>query len=109
MLRVILGNLFKKPATRLYPFEKREPFNHARGHLVFDPTNCIYCGICQKKCPAACITVIRQEKTWQVNPYSCVICGICVEACPKKSLSLNAVHRTPVYKKEDQIVVGGQE
>lgn len=109
MLRVILSNLFKKPATRLYPFEKREPFNNARGHLEFDSQNCIYCGICQKKCPTNCITVIRQEKTWMFESYMCVNCSVCVEACPKKCLTMKADHRTPIYQKQKQTVIGSQE
>ena len=37
LLSNIVRNLFGKPATRRYPFEKREPFAGTRGHLEIDP------------------------------------------------------------------------
>lgn len=100
MIKVILSNLFSKPATRQYPFEKREPFVKSRGQLVADLEHCIYCNLCAKNCPSNCITVNRQEKTWEVQPYSCIVCGICAEVCPKKCLSMDGQHRAPVYTKE---------
>ncbi len=97
MLRVILNNIFKKPATRLYPFEKRKAFQHARGHLVPNLDECVFCGLCQKKCPANCLSVNRQEKTWTLNAFSCIVCGLCVEACPKKCIVMDPNHRSPSY------------
>lgn len=100
MIKVILSNMFSKPATRQYPFEKREPFAKSRGHLVANLEDCIYCNLCAKKCPSDCIKVDRQEKTWELEPYACIVCGICAEVCPKKCLSLEGEHRSPVYTKE---------
>lgn len=101
MLGNIVKNLFSAPATRRYPFEKREPVENGRGQITgVDAETCIYCGLCARKCPSLCITVDKATKTWQLNPYKCVICGVCVEACPKKCISMDAQYRTPVYHKD---------
>jgi ech hydrogenase subunit F len=62
MLNLVLTNISRKPATRLYPFEVREPFKEFKGRLVFNPENCILCGLCQKKCPPDAITVTKANK-----------------------------------------------
>ena len=46
------GNLFKKPATRLYPVEKYEPIKQTRGRYVMNARDCIHCGLCTYACPA---------------------------------------------------------
>ncbi len=85
-----IKNLFSRPATRLYPFEKREPFKGTRGSISIEEDKCIHCGICAKRCPADAITVVREKKTWSINHLSCVICSNCVLVCPKKCLNLDA-------------------
>jgi formate hydrogenlyase subunit 6/NADH:ubiquinone oxidoreductase subunit I len=82
----ILRNLRRKPATRRYPSEKREAPAGTRGHLDIEIEKCVFCGVCQKRCPANALAVSRAPKSWSVNPYACIICGYCVEACPKKCL-----------------------
>jgi formate hydrogenlyase subunit 6/NADH:ubiquinone oxidoreductase subunit I len=95
MLHNIVKNFMKGPSTRLYPFTIRKPFAEARGNLVgIDEEACIYCGMCQRKCPADAIVVDRATKTWTMNPYKCVVCGVCVEVCPKKCMNMDSVHRT---------------
>lgn len=95
MAKTVISNTFHKPATRLYPIEKREFYTNTRGKLGIDIATCIFCGMCQRKCPADAITVNRQEKTWAVEPFSCISCGNCVDACPKKSLFLENQYTTP--------------
>jgi ech hydrogenase subunit F len=92
----ILKNLVTEKATRLYPFEERQPYDHARGELVNDVNKCNFCGICAAKCPSACITVDKKTATWECALFSCLFCGICVEACPKKSLAQKTDYRKPV-------------
>jgi formate hydrogenlyase subunit 6/NADH:ubiquinone oxidoreductase subunit I len=100
MLKPILKNAFGKPATRLYPSEKREAFEKARGQLEIDIDACLFCGTCMRKCPSACLAVDKANFRWELNPYNCVICGACVEVCPKKCLHLNNKFRTAAYTKE---------
>lgn len=99
MFRPVIKNLFSKPATRMYPVEKREPFKDARGHLAFREETCNFCGLCQLKCPSKCIEVDRKAKKWELNPYACVLCGVCVEACNRNSLSLGETYFPPSTEK----------
>lgn len=101
----MIGNIFKnlgsKPATRMYPFEKREPFKDARGQISgIDIDKCIFCGICSRKCPADAINVNRQEKSWEIDQFKCVICGVCTEVCPKKCILMDSHHKTASTSKE---------
>ncbi|NLF38192.1 4Fe-4S binding protein [bacterium] len=95
LINNVIRNFLHRPATRRYPFEKREPFAGARGHLVIDPATCVYCGICATKCPANALAVSRDPKSWTLDPYKCILCGYCIESCPKKCLSMNPHHREP--------------
>lgn len=92
-LRYVFENLFGRPPTRRYPFEKRAPISGSRGHLVNDPDQCVYCTLCAKRCPAQALVVTRKPDSWTLDPYRCIVCGYCVEVCPKKSLSMNADHQ----------------
>lgn len=89
MAKTVLKNLFSRPATRRYPFEKREFFPATRGKLDIDIKKCIFCGLCQKKCPPAALSVKKPEKTWTINRLRCISCGYCVEVCPTKCLALS--------------------
>ncbi len=99
MFGTIIKNLCKKPATRRYPFEVRESFKNTRGSIDVNIEDCIFCGICSKKCPSDAIVVDRNEKTWQVDKYKCVICGLCCEVCPKKCINLNEFYAAPTSEK----------
>lgn len=102
MLKVTLSNLFSKSATRRYPYTVREPFERTRGQIVFSDTNCVYCSMCAKKCPADAIEVDRPSKTWKLNAYRCIICGECVSSCPKNCIVISNERRKPT---EDKLVV----
>ena len=58
------------------------------GKPVNDPSRCVYCTICAKKCPAGALEVDRANKTWVLDEEKCVACGTCAEACPKKCILL---------------------
>lgn len=96
----ILKNLFTKSSTRMHPFVVREPFERARGELVIDIGDCIFCKACERKCPSQCITIDKKAAVWNCDPMSCVFCGICVEACPKDCLSQKPVYRSPNMERE---------
>lgn len=93
MINRVFKNILSKPATRLYPLYTREPYERTRGRIFFDPENCIYCSLCQKKCPADAINVDRQNTTWELNAFRCIVCGECVGACPKKCISMTNERR----------------
>jgi ech hydrogenase subunit F len=100
MFSLILKNIIRKPATRLYPTIKREPFERTRGRLFFNEDPCIYCGICMRTCPADAIKVTRNEQLWELNAFRCIICGECVNKCPKKCLSITNERRNPSSSKK---------
>lgn len=85
MITTVLKNVFDGPVTRLSP---RPPFKSARGHLAIEIDDCIFCGMCQRRCPAGAIQVERTVKSWTLNGLRCINCGECVSACPKKCLHL---------------------
>lgn len=99
-----LSGLFGKPATRKYPFEKREPYARTRGRIEMeDMKACILCGLCSTRCPALCIEVDKQAETWTYWPYKCIACDSCVCACPKGVLSMQAEH-APVTTGMESVV-----
>jgi len=96
MVRTAIKSLFGRPATRRYPFgPKRAYYKNTRGSIKIDITGCIFCGLCQKKCPTGAITVTKEEKKWQIDRLRCIICGYCVEVCPKKCLKMEPDYTGP--------------
>ena len=56
------------------------------GKPVNDPSRCVYCTLCAKKCPVQAITVDRTAKTWTLDEDKCIACGTCAQACPKNCI-----------------------
>ncbi len=56
------------------------------GKPVSDPTKCVYCTLCAKKCPMGAIEVDRAAKTWKLNEDACIACGTCAASCLKKCI-----------------------
>ena len=96
IFKIVTGWAVKKPATRLYPFEKRASFLHTRGSIEIDIAKCSMCTLCQKKCPTDAIVVKRQEKIWEIDRLRCISCSACVDACPKKCLTMITVYSPSV-------------
>ena len=88
-----LRNLVSRPATRLYPTEIRPRFVGARGQIEFDLETCNFCMLCARRCPAAAITVARDDRYWSIDQLVCIACGVCVDVCAKKSLTMLAGSR----------------
>lgn len=65
--KMTLRSLFGKPETVRYPFEEPEHPAALRGKVVFSPENCIYCGICEKRCPTGAISVNKKDSTWSID------------------------------------------
>lgn len=98
-LSVIMKNAFHSPATREYPKVKREPFPGQKGHIDINIENCIFCGMCMRKCPTHAILVKRPDKTWTIDRFKCITCAACTETCPKKCLSMNGQYTPPAHGK----------
>ncbi len=101
MGKTVIKNLFAAPVTERYPFVQKQYPAGARGKVNIEIEKCIFCGICQRKCPTASIIVTKDPKTWVIDRLRCVSCNACVEVCPKKCLVLD-VNYSPVVDKPCQ-------
>ena len=98
--RTLMKNLFQRPATTAYPAAPLRVSERTRGQIAIDIDQCIFCGLCQRKCPSQSITVNKAEKSWQIERMRCVQCSGCVEVCPKKCLSMLPVYTAPSTEKQ---------
>jgi ech hydrogenase subunit F len=93
MVRRSLRNLVSRPVTRRYPTEIRPRFAGARGTIEFDVDTCVFCMLCARRCPAAAITVSREDRYFAIEQLTCIGCGVCVEVCNKGSLTMSVNSR----------------
>lgn len=91
----IMRNLFSKPATLNYPAEPREYTERTRGHVTFDPSDCILCNICGRKCPTDAIHADKAARTVTIERMGCIQCGFCVDSCPKACLGMEGDYTQP--------------
>ena len=89
------SNLFHKPATEAYPAVPREYPQTSRGHLEFDPSDCILCNICGKKCPTGAIRADKTSRTVTIDRMGCIQCSYCADSCPKSCLSMAPGYTAP--------------
>ncbi|MEI6438501.1 MAG: 4Fe-4S dicluster domain-containing protein [Candidatus Omnitrophota bacterium] len=87
--KVVLKNLATGPVTEQYPFVPKVYPDGARGSVNIEIDKCIFCAICQRKCPTAAIVVSKEPKSWEIDRLRCISCNYCVEVCPKKCLTLD--------------------
>jgi len=93
--KTVLHNLFSKPATRNYPQVPRIYTERTRGQIGIKIDDCIFCGICSRKCPTGAIAVVRETKNWSIKRFGCIQCGECVGVCPKKCLTMLQTYTAP--------------
>ncbi|MDD5194242.1 MAG: 4Fe-4S binding protein [Candidatus Omnitrophica bacterium] len=89
MMRQVLGSIFKKPATILYPAAKLEMPDKFRGKLKYYAAACIGCKLCMKDCPTGAIIINKVgDKQFEaiIDLARCIYCAQCVDSCPKKAL-----------------------
>ncbi len=101
-LKTTLCNFFRKSITLRYPEEKWSPPERFRGQPVLISNDegeprCVACGLCEKICPCACITVVpvtgedgrRRLKGYTLDLLRCCFCGLCVESCPMAAIKMS--------------------
>ncbi|CAH1802026.1 unnamed protein product, partial [Owenia fusiformis] len=94
-LGIVMGHLFREPATINYPFEKgplspRFRGEHALRRYPSGEERCIACKLCEAICPAQAITIeaepradgSRRTTRYDIDMTKCIYCGFCQEACP---------------------------
>jgi ech hydrogenase subunit F len=102
MLPTIIKNLFSRPATRRYPYVRREPFTGARGRVHFDMEKCNLCTACARVCPANAIIVDKENKTIEYDPFACIYCGNCADSCPRKAITMDIFYSLPAVEKSQE-------
>jgi ech hydrogenase subunit F len=98
-LNNVLENLFSKPATTRYPFEKVKPKPGTRGEIKFNMQKCDQCQDCERTCPSAAIKVYPEEKKIEWNPFKCIYCHACVRACMHEAIEPMINVESPDYLK----------
>ncbi len=99
MFPTVMKNLFKGPATRRYPYKKREPFEEARGKVSWDMAKCDLCHDCERMCPVGAIVVDEGKKTITYDPFLCVYCSKCAESCFHGCIIVSLNYCEPAYEK----------
>jgi len=95
--KTLFKSILHGPYTVLYPINKKESFERTRGSIDIDISSCIFCGICQRRCPTGAIQVEKQNTLWSIERLKCIQCGYCVEVCPKKCLNMNNQYSAPSF------------
>lgn len=94
MVGDVVRSVFKKPATQLYPFERKPAPIAFRGKLVWEPEKCAGCMLCVKDCPANAIELIVLDKVnkrfvMRYHADRCIYCAQCAVSCRFNCLDLS--------------------
>lgn len=93
--KTVIGSLFKKPSTLMYPVIPREWEERTRGAVAIDVDGCVLCGMCGRACPTNAIEVDRKAGTWSIERMACIQCRGCVDNCPPGCLSMDPKYTEP--------------
>jgi ech hydrogenase subunit F len=99
MTKTVMKNLFQGPATLMYPKKQRTFAPRARGRVEININECIFCGMCSRRCPTYALAVTKASKEWRIDRLLCCACNLCVEICPVKCLSMDNHYFKSVMKK----------
>ena len=118
MLGDVFRSFFRRPATQMYPFQRRSAPERFRGKLVYDPAKCSGCQLCIKDCPSEAIELIVVDKikkkfVLRYHQDRCTACAQCVVNCRFSCLEMSnelwelaAVNKEPfeIYYGKDEDV-----
>jgi formate hydrogenlyase subunit 6/NADH:ubiquinone oxidoreductase subunit I len=99
MTKTVTKNLLGGPATLMYPKRKRTYTPITRGRVEVNIDKCIFCGMCDRRCPTDAITVTKDCREWQIDRLKCCACNLCVEICPVKCLSMENQYAPPITER----------
>jgi len=95
MLRISLGNLFRRPFTTTYPKGQADLPKGNRGRVMWDMERCIFCRRCERSCPTNAIHTDKVAGTQTVMRNRCIACNTCVEVCPTQTISMAMEYSAP--------------
>jgi formate hydrogenlyase subunit 6/NADH:ubiquinone oxidoreductase subunit I len=99
MTKILFKNLVHGPYTTQYPIKKRESFERTRGKIGIAIDDCIFCSMCERRCPTGAIKVDKSKGSWSIGRNQCIQCNYCNEVCPKKCLKMENEYTSPSYEK----------
>ncbi|MBP1755873.1 MAG: 4Fe-4S ferredoxin iron-sulfur binding domain protein [Firmicutes bacterium] len=99
MSKTLFKNLFHGPFTVQYPIKKKDSYERTRGRIGIDIDDCIFCSMCQRRCPTGAIQVDKAASSWSIERLSCIQCNYCTEVCPKKCLHMENQYTSPSFGK----------
>lgn len=99
MTKTLFKSIIHGPYTEQYPLKKRDTYEYTRGRIENTISECIFCGICEKRCPTGAIKVEKASSSWSIQRLQCIQCNYCSEVCPKKCLNMNTQYTAPSFDK----------
>jgi hydrogenase-4 component H len=103
ILKVLIENLRKGPATEVFPFGPATTPAAYRGKVVIDAASCVACKMCEHVCAGGAIrfTEDTEGMHFLIWHNTCVSCGLCEVYCPTKAIQLTTDwHRS--HRQEDK-------
>ena len=97
MTKTLFKSIAHGPYTVLYPIKKKDSFDRTRGKVAIEISECIYCSMCQRRCPTGAIKVDKANQSWSIERLQCIQCSYCTEVCPKKCLHMDNQYTTPSF------------
>jgi formate hydrogenlyase subunit 6/NADH:ubiquinone oxidoreductase subunit I len=113
MLKEVISQILKVPATQKYPVIRPEVPEGLRGKQIFDVDLCISCGLCASDCPAKAIEMVTDDgkKRPMFHLDRCVFCYQCAESCPRNAIKDSGFYELASSSKHDLVIrpVASQE
>jgi len=106
MLKEVVSQIFRRPATRKYPEVKPEVPEGFRGRQIFDVDLCIGCGLCARDCPSEAIEMVEVEgkKRPLFHLDLCIFCYQCAESCPRNAIKTSGFFELASTDKYDLVI-----
>jgi Formate hydrogenlyase subunit 6/NADH:ubiquinone oxidoreductase 23 kD subunit (chain I) len=118
-LAITAREFFRPGVTEQYPWETPTMTPLFRGHVELigneetGEPNCIVCGMCQRACSSACISMDGKKNeggkgkvltSYVLDFTKCSLCGSCVESCNFNGLRFSREYNLASCDKNDFIM-----